>query len=199
MRRRSLLILIFATLVMAVPLTHGQEIYRWVDEKGTVHFSDDLSLVPEQYRDQIEKKQFQPETPPAPPPSTSPAVPGGPAQVAPGPQRPARDSFSRKDILGRGEEYWKGLAQSWDRKFIEAQKAYMAASSELKAKEKELEDAKFKPDSLKRRLRAEIKSLEEKANGRKKEMEEARNMLDRVLPKQAEDYQADPSWVKIER
>jgi hypothetical protein len=66
----------------------------------------------------------------------------------------------------------------------------------LKAKAKELEESKFKPDSLKRRLKADIKVLEEKVEEWKKQMEEARNMLDKVLPKEAEDYRADPSWVK---
>ena len=32
------------------------EIYRWSDEKGTVHFTDDLSKVPKPYLDQVEKK-----------------------------------------------------------------------------------------------------------------------------------------------
>jgi hypothetical protein len=34
----------------------AKEIYKWVDEKGTVHFSEDESSVPEKYREQIEKK-----------------------------------------------------------------------------------------------------------------------------------------------
>ena len=34
----------------------AKEVYKWVDEKGTVHFSEDESSVPEKYREQIEKK-----------------------------------------------------------------------------------------------------------------------------------------------
>ena len=36
-------------LAVLVPYSYG-EMYRWVDEKGTVHFTDDLSSIPEKYR-----------------------------------------------------------------------------------------------------------------------------------------------------
>jgi hypothetical protein len=48
-------------LPMAYP-SEGKEVYKWVDEKGTVHFSEDESSVPERYREQIEKKSMSEET-----------------------------------------------------------------------------------------------------------------------------------------
>jgi len=42
--------------VPAVFFSHAKEVYKWVDEKGTVHFSEDESSIPEKYRDQTEKK-----------------------------------------------------------------------------------------------------------------------------------------------
>ena len=41
-------------LILTSLLALGQELYRWVDEKGTVHFTDDLGLVPEKYRGQFQ-------------------------------------------------------------------------------------------------------------------------------------------------
>jgi len=43
-------------LLPTVCLSDTKEVYKWVDEKGTVHFSEDESNVPEKYRDQTEKR-----------------------------------------------------------------------------------------------------------------------------------------------
>jgi len=42
----------------------AKELYKWVDEKGTVHFSEDESSVPEKYREQLEKKSVKEEAKP---------------------------------------------------------------------------------------------------------------------------------------
>jgi hypothetical protein len=44
-------------LPMVCP-SDAKEVFKWVDEKGTVHFSEDESSVPERHRDQIEKKSM---------------------------------------------------------------------------------------------------------------------------------------------
>jgi hypothetical protein len=33
------------------------EVYHWMDEKGTIHFTDDPSKIPQSYIDQVEKKK----------------------------------------------------------------------------------------------------------------------------------------------
>jgi hypothetical protein len=44
--------------------SHAKDVYKWVDEKGTIHFSEDASSVPEKYRDQLEKKSMPEESKP---------------------------------------------------------------------------------------------------------------------------------------
>lgn len=56
-----------AILIGIVPLAFGQ-MYKWVDEKGTVHFTDDLSKIPEKYRAEAESRKVPKETPPPPSP-----------------------------------------------------------------------------------------------------------------------------------
>jgi hypothetical protein len=176
-------------LLILATLAFGQEIYRWVDEKGTIHFADDLSLVPERYQDQIQKEK-------SPKEPITPSI-GIPKNMK-GKEEP-KSALQQKDLLGRGEEWWRAKMQEWSDKLLNAQESYETAYNAWKTKERELEESKFKPDSLKRRLKAEIKDLEEKAKGWEKQMEEAKNMLEKVLPKQAEDYRANPDWLKIEQ
>jgi uncharacterized membrane protein YgcG len=41
-------------LLLVLPsIFHAADIYKWVDKDGTVHFTDDISKVPPEYRDQV--------------------------------------------------------------------------------------------------------------------------------------------------
>jgi len=193
MKRIMLFILVAITILPFV--AGGQETYQWVDEKGTVHFTDDIGQVPEKYQDQVKEKK----TPKEPAPSPSPA-PSSPIKSPRDKARPAPDAADaeKKDILGRGEEWWRDQASEWKQKLIKAQKDYEAAQAALKAKDKELEEAKFKPKSFQRKLQDESKVLEQKVNEQKKQVDEAKNMLEKGLPRQAEEYRADPNWVRVE-
>jgi clan AA aspartic protease (TIGR02281 family) len=48
-------------LTFFVPSSYG-EMYKWVDEKGTVHFTDDPSNIPEKYRQDAETRTPPKET-----------------------------------------------------------------------------------------------------------------------------------------
>jgi hypothetical protein len=192
-------------LILTSFLAFGKEVYRWVDEKGTVHFTDDLGLVPEKYRGQVQR-----ESPPKepPPPQPAPTGPPSPQPAAPPPvgipdrtgaENKAAPASGQKDLLGRGEEWWRAKAREWNEKLLNAQKNYENAYREWKSKEQELESSKFKPDSLKRKLKAEIIILEGKAKDLEKQVEEAKDMVEKVLPKQAQDDRANPEWLKIEK
>lgn len=178
-------------------LAFGQEVYKWVDEKGTVHFSDDLGQVPEKYRNQIQK-----ETPPKEPPPSQPVSPLSikpPIGMEPGKEAAPAPGQGQKDALGRGEEWWRAKATEWNQKLKTSQRNYETTYNEWKSKEQELQASISKPDSFKRKLKAEIKALEEKVKDWEKQIEEAKNMIENVLPKQARDYRANPDWLKIEK
>jgi hypothetical protein len=51
-------LVILAFLLLGVPLSSSGEVYHWTDEKGTVHFTDDIANVPRQYLDQVKKSEF---------------------------------------------------------------------------------------------------------------------------------------------
>ena len=194
MKRIGLLILIGSILYSVTSL--GQEIYKWMDEKGTVHFSDDLGQVPEKYRNQIQKEKPPKEPPPSRP--VSPSSIGPPKITEPGKEAGPAPGLGQKDALGRGEEWWRAKASEWNEKLKTSRRNYEITYNEWKAKEQELETSISKPDSFKRKLKAEIKTLEEKVKDWEKQIEEAKNMIENVLPKQARDYRANPDWLKIE-
>ncbi len=191
MKRTALLIMI--GLIFCYAMSFGQEIYQWVDDKGILNFADDLSRVPERYRDQVREKKLPEEPPSSHSPQTSKGAETG-GNFEPPPGQPPE----RKDLMGRGEDWWKAKAREWNEKLLNAQKNFETAHVNYKKKEKELEESKLKPKSLQRKLTSELKVLEEKVNDWRKRREEAKNMLEKGLPKEAEEYHADPDWLKTE-
>ena len=62
----GLMIILFVSI--GLPSSLRSEIYKYVDKKGTVHFVDDLTKVPEEYRKQVDVREDKPkesETPTA--------------------------------------------------------------------------------------------------------------------------------------
>jgi len=45
------------TILIALALPASAEMYKWIDEKGTVHFTDDISSIPEKYREDVEERK----------------------------------------------------------------------------------------------------------------------------------------------
>jgi len=190
---KKISLIIAAGLLFSSVLAFGQGAYKWVDEKGTAHFTDDISLVPERYRDQV--LETKPPREAGPPPSTeSPKRIGREDEIQSTPEPVSEET----DLLGRGEEWWRATVKEWDEKLENARENYDKAYKEWKSKEQELEASNFKPDSLKRKLKVEVKALEEKVKDWEKRVEEAKNMLENVLPKQARDHRANPDWLIIE-
>jgi hypothetical protein len=84
------IVLIAIALSMLFSAASRADIYKWEDETGTVHFTDDLSNVPAAFRGKA--TAVIREAPPAQePPSSAPQEPGtGQAQPAPAPA-PSRE------------------------------------------------------------------------------------------------------------
>ena len=190
MKRASLFFLV--GLLLASSVISAQEIHRWTDEKGVVHFTDDPSQIPEKYRDQIKTEKIRTESPPPASQAQPQIAPTGPPSG-----KAVEPPSERKDVLGRGEDWWKAQAKMWKEKLQNAQKDYDLANAAVEAKQKQIDDSKFKGRSYKRDFEPEKKVLQEKANELAKQVEEAKYMLETGLVRQAEEYLADPSWVKV--
>jgi len=55
--RLVLIAILFFGLFLMTPYLSSEEVYRWTDEKGTSHFTDDASTIPEKYRREAEEKK----------------------------------------------------------------------------------------------------------------------------------------------
>jgi hypothetical protein len=51
-------IILLAILLQGVSASFSGDVYHWMDEKGTVHFTDDIAHVPRQYLDQVKTSEF---------------------------------------------------------------------------------------------------------------------------------------------
>jgi clan AA aspartic protease (TIGR02281 family) len=75
-RKKSLVVLLSLSFLLPIsyslPPASSQEFYRWTDESGAAHFTDNIYSVPEKYRDQAQKR-LQPAS--RTPPSSMPEAP----------------------------------------------------------------------------------------------------------------------------
>ena len=159
------------------------EVFKWVDEKGAVHFTDDLSQVPDKYRAISEKRGGET---------------GGTEEVPP--EKPARSPVQAKqetiykDRLGRGEEYWKNLVEEWKGRLKNSQEKVEVLRRKYNELTEKFNDSKstFERGNL-RKSRDEIKKEMDICRN---EIEESKSMLEKRIPQEAELYKAKAEWIK---
>jgi len=155
------------------------EVYKWVDDKGVVHFTDDLIQVPEKYRPKAERTGSPEEK--------------GEATVE-GESTPKKKEEPYRDRLGRGEDYWKGRLEEWRKKLIESQTRLEALRTKYNEMTEKYNDSKSTAErGMLRKERDQIKNDMDQC---KIGIDEARNMIEKKIPEEAEIYKAKPEWVK---
>ena len=171
-------ILLSLILVLSSSIALG-EIYRWTDERGDLHYTDDYTMVPERYRSSIKKIREEEET--------------GSAKKDAGGSSKGKENLLR-DRLGRGEEYWRGQAVELKTKA----KALQEKDESLRLRYNELTTKynESKSSVERGRLRVERDQIKLELDQNKSEIEAIRIMLEKRLPEEAELFGAKPEWVK---
>jgi predicted nucleic acid-binding Zn-ribbon protein len=172
--------ILFLILSLLVPQIALAEVYRWVDEKGVVHFTDDTLQIPEKYRPETEKIGIiERETKPKPQGETTPSK--------------VKES-SPKDRLGRDERYWKERVESWRKKLTSAEER----AESLRMKYNDLtEKLNATKSSVERgTLRVERDQIKEELDQSRQQVQEAKAMLEKKIPEEAQLYGARPEWLK---
>ena len=175
MKRISIIIL-FILFISGICFA---EVYRWVDEKGAVHFTDDITQVPERYRSKTEEIGSSEEK--------EEAKPEGEAT-------PGKKEETYKDQLGRGEDYWKGRVVEWKQKLREQEDKLEALRVKYNGLTERFNDSRSTAE--RGNLRRERDQVKKEMDQSRIQIEDAKNMLEKKIPEEAELYKAKPEWIK---
>jgi len=176
--KQILAIILFILLIFEISFA---EVYKWVDEKGVSHFTDDIMQIPEKNRPKAEIIEFSEEA-------------GKEESKGEGEITPKAKEETQGDRLGRGESYWKGRMEEWRKKLRERQdrlETLRAKYNELTMKHNE-----SKSTAERGNLRTERDQVKNEMDQCKIQIEEAKDMLEKKIPEEAELYKARPEWVK---
>ena len=171
-----------------VELAVGQ-LYKWTDRQGHVHFTDNPSRIPTEYRSQVKVEPVSP-PPPLAAPSEAP-TPASPDAAAPS-EPPA--PVPPRDLLGRGPDYWQQLARQWSTKLQQSMherdrlQLLYHYSRNLASSTRDVFD--------RGRLQADIVRLEKAMGEVEAQIREAETMLGTTLPLEARRLGANPDWLK---
>ena len=136
---KTVLIAALTIGLLTIPFLVHAEVYKWIDDKGGVHFTEDYSKIPEKYRPVAETRRF-----PQDPKDTSPAsvekkptaasvtkVLEPPVEKTPAVQKPAlmhsevfEGMMTKLDAFGKsfvvtGEKETMSFLISWETKIID--------------------------------------------------------------------------------
>jgi hypothetical protein len=176
MKRFRVLILILAVLLL--PTLCPAQAFRWTDESGGVHFTDDYLQVPEKYRMGVERVGLDA---------------GGNAASPSGAASPGKN-VPPSDRMGRGEEYWKKRVEDARTRLtlsLGKMESLRLRYNDLTGKSNE-----SKSSAERGTLRRERDRLTEEMDRCRVEIEEGRTLLEKKIPEEADFYNARPEWLK---
>ncbi len=150
------------------------DFYKWVDENGREYYTNDISAVPRQYRDQATPMEMNDERV---------SVGDKPAG------KPSTSGKEHRDKQGRGEEYWRKKAANLRLKLRDQQDEYDVVL-------KQLEEGDHSPKKLNSKKKKSRSGLEKKKMRLEKDMARTRRMLDVDLPEEARKADAYPGWIR---
>ena len=167
-------------LLVSVSISNGASIYKWVDKNGSVNFTDDLSKVPPEYQDQIQKEETgdieKTQTP------------------SPAPASVRKDKEERRDAKGMNEDYWRDRVRPWQKQLKQAQEDYN--NTNIKIDDAlEVFKNRFYSHTQYNLKRVEVERLMAERGTYEAKMKEANEMLAKIA-KEAEEAKADPAWLK---
>lgn len=171
---KNLLIILFVLFIW-ISISKG-EIFKWVDKNGIVHFTDDISKIPVEYIKNIEKLE----------------------DISVNEVRFEKESKKKddvyKDILGRGEDYWRKRVNELRLRLMQLQEMVEALRlryNELTEKFNESKNSIEKSNTKKERdsVKIEMDKL-------RSEINEVKIELEKKIPEEVRLFKAKEEWIK---
>jgi hypothetical protein len=168
------------------------QVYKWTDDKGVVHFTDDPGRIPEKYQGKAETSAAPVESRPIPPPQ----APSTPQAAPPAPASPpgTKTVDSYRDSAGRDESYWKNRVDQWKKNLTSAQEREQA----LRLRYNQLTERAnaTKNQGERYQLRQERDQVKVEIDQERTKIEEAKRMLEKTIPDEAVLFKAKPEWIR---
>jgi len=174
---RHIVFILFFLLLIVEP--SFSEVYKWTDDKGVVHFSDDITNIPEKYRPKTDKV----------------GLPEDRVETRKeGERTSGKKEDTYKDQLGRGGDFWKKRVEEWKRRLKVAQEKMEESRIKYNELTEKFNDSKSSVERS--NLRRERDQIKIEMDQYKNQIEEAKMMLEKKIPEEAEIYKAKPEWIK---
>ncbi|MBM4277909.1 MAG: DUF4124 domain-containing protein [Deltaproteobacteria bacterium] len=172
-------IILFIIIFIFISTPGFAQVYKWVDDKGVVHFTDDVTKIPDRYRPKTDKIGMPKE-------KSETKIEGVPSSK--------RKEDAYKDQLGRGEEYWKNRVAEWKSKLRMAQEKMDDTRIKYNELTEKFNDSKSSAE--RNQLRRERDQVKQEIDQYKSQIEEAKAMLEKKIPEESEIYKANREWIK---
>lgn len=166
------------TILLFASTGRPNEVWKWVDETGVVHFTDNPDSVPKKYREHIDHREL---------PGKSEESPGATGKAKEGMEEP-------RDRYGRGEDYWVNRANEVKEQLNRAQKEYEQVRLEYNDLIAQYNSTRSR--AKKRQYQKKLESLQGQLNRRGEDIERTKEILEKTLPEEAERAGVPTEWVK---
>jgi hypothetical protein len=162
---KKVLIAAFTIGSLMIPFLIHAEVYKWIDDKGTIHFSDDYSNIPSPYWERLKvevRKDIREEE-----------TLSGPQKIIPG-----VEEEQSKTVIYREEEVWREeKVRSWTEQLEEATANYESAQKGFLEKSEELGRRRFGSPTMYKFDIIKLDALNQERMKYKAQMEEADEKL----------------------
>ena len=156
-----------------------QYLYEWTDSKGGVHITDDLGEVPERYRSKSRKIEI---------PKGEEVGPEQQVQGATG----TPSGIAAEEQEAASKAAWQQRIRNWKKRLAEAQDRYR----DLDQKRLDALGMWGGPASGHREGRVEADRIQQEMDKVQLEIDEAKNMIETVIPEEARRAAVPPGWLR---